>query len=271
MAIQETASIPDMMEAELASALAWWNDAGVDCDFAPDATTWLAAKGDAAMPPPPAALRKKAALPPQTPIERLRAKKTVSNIVGDDADNPADGTSPLPNSLEAFGEWWLTEPALSLGSGNARLAPRGAAGADLMVIVPSPEDGDTDRLLNGADGRMLDAVMSAIGIAPDAAYIASALPCVVPAIDWGMVGEAGFGKILARHIELVKPKRVLVLGANIPPLIAHITAHQGRDLTQIVHEGGNTPIMLARTIANLRNLPGERSRFWRKWLQWTDK
>lgn len=265
MTTSQTPSTAEVLAAEFAASLAWWDDAGVTNDFARDATAWLSP--DVGVPPPDAKPRtpanaKTPATPTPTTLDRVRQKNTPEPVVRDD--------TTLADSLAGFRDWWLAHPPLSLGSNAVRVPPRGPANSELMVIVPEPEEGDTDRLLNGANGRMLANVLTAMRVDPASIYIASVLPCVVPAADWSEIAEARIGRVALHHISLVKPARLLVMGANVPPLLHNQPAHETDVLTQIQHESGSTSVMTARTIANLRNLPGERARFWRKWLEWMD-
>ena len=66
----------------------------------------------------------------------------------------------------------MAEPALDGGQIAGRVPPRGEQGAALMILVDHPEAGDTHTLLAGPQGKLIAALLSALGIAPAAAYAA---------------------------------------------------------------------------------------------------
>ena len=110
-----------------------------------------------------------------------RAEPKLPPLGGERADWPA--------SLAGLREWWLAEPSLDCAGNGPRIAPRGAADARLMVLVPMPEAEDRDSLLSGPQGKLVAAMLSAMGIAGDEAYLASALPCHAPHADWEMLAD----------------------------------------------------------------------------------
>ena len=140
--------------ASLEGALDWWREAGVDADFADEASGWLAEpKSDDAVaaPPPPA--------PP--PVKR----KTALERALAQPDGTASGIdrTELPDTLEKFREWWMTAPSLADGALDRRVPPRGVAGAALMVLLPQPFDDDADGLLSGGARAFAAALLRAMG------------------------------------------------------------------------------------------------------------
>lgn len=248
---------PPDLAAEFSAAIAWWDEAGVDSDFADDATDWLAAPAPAQTPK-----KKRSDNPGSSPAERLQVKNLQSPL--------EISPETLPDKLADFQEWWLESEALAPVSVGKRIPPRGLPGASLMVIVAEPEHGDSERLLSGPDGKMLDAMLRAMGLDPGEVYLAAALPAPMPMADFAALTAAGLKDVTARHITLVAPKRLLIFGSGILPLFAHDTAQDAAGLDEINHESGTVPAMAARALANLRNLPGDRARFWRRWLRFTD-
>ncbi|MBA4355151.1 MAG: hypothetical protein C0409_10705, partial [Novosphingobium sp.] len=190
----------------LVAALDWWRDAGVDGTFVDDPQDWLAQakRVDAA---PVAA--------PMKPLRELVAERDSPPVptVGD--------RSGWPQTLDAFAPWWLSEGPLA-PAGLRRLPPAGQTQAGLMVLVPMPSADDADALLDGRAGRLLDAMLSSMGIARAETYVASALPAHVPMPDWEALRAAGLGDVLLHHIALAAPKRLLILGASgISALLGH--------------------------------------------------
>lgn len=236
---------------QFAAVVDWWRDAGVDLEFVDTARDWLARPDAAAtaggaqpfvVPEPPP--------PPPAP-----------KIGGND--------TPLPATLEEFASWWMTEPSLDGGQVFDRVPPRGPAGADLMVLVDYPEQGDSQRLLDGPQGALLDAILISFGIAPDAAYVASCLPRHTPMPDWEALAEAGLARIVAHHVTLVAPKRLIVLGAHISSLLGHDPAKTANPLPRFNHEGGNLPVLVAPGLVRLGTRPRDKASLWSAWLDWT--
>lgn len=243
--------------ADFSAALEWWRDAGVDLDFADSPTRWLAPPADGAAPlaQPDAGMAHYSA-PPQEPQAPVRTA-----IGGDPAH--------WPNDLAAFRDWWLAEPSLDDGQVRARVAPRGLAGADLMIVVPQPEAGDRETLLSGPEGRLLGAMLSAMGIAPEAAYLAAALPRHTPLADWSALAAGGLGRVLAHHVGLVAPRRLIVLGSNILPLFGHDPAQTTKPSSFFYHEDRSIPLLGGREPAALLVRPAWKAGFWQRWLEFS--
>ena len=130
---------PGMAEA-LAAAFDWWRGAGVDCTFVDDPVDWLARVAPAEAAPPS---QEQARRP--LPVGRAPAPPPPAR--------PAE--LDIPGDLEAFRQWWLTQPALDGGRTAGRVPPHGKAGARLMIVVPEPEREDRERLLSGPQGAFL--------------------------------------------------------------------------------------------------------------------
>ena len=79
-----------------------------------------------------------------------------------------------------------------------------------MVLVEEPEAEDSEALLSGPEGRLLDAMLAAFGLKREDAYLASVLPRHKPAPDWNVLMQQGIGQVIAHHIGLAAPERLLV-------------------------------------------------------------
>ena len=233
---------------EIAAAIDWWRDAGVDCDFNEAPTNWLAAPAAEAK---PSLVRAMAPSPPPEP-----EKRTVRG-------------SDWPQDLSAFTAWWLSDPLLDDGRTTGRIAPRGKPGADFMVIVPDPEREDDASLLAGPQGKLLDAMLAAMGIAPHQVYLASVLPRHMPMADWPALTEKGFGALLCHHVKLAAPQRVIALGSNILPLLGNDPAHNPAVLRTFNHEGVTLPLLAGKSLAALLERPRWKAGLWQAWLDWT--
>ena len=237
---------------DFAAALDWWREAGVEHDFADEATDWLAAPAPKPEQAPPAAQLPVPKAPPPEP-----------------AATPSFGGDPAlwPRDLAAFREWWLTDPLVEDGGIGLRVAPRGEAGAALMIVVAMPTEDDTDSLLAGPQGRLIDGFLRAAGIEAGDVYLASALQRYAPMPD---LARAGLAALLQHHVRIVAPRRLLVLGRNILPLLAHEPPQDPQTLPGFNHDGRNVPLMEARGPAELLRSARARADLWQRWLEWTD-
>lgn len=237
---------------DFAGALDWWREAGVDMDFADTPQQWLAAPGDPAADederrPPP---RRASAPPPEAAAPRIDA-------------------AALPADLAGFAQWWLAEPLLDDGATAGRIAPAGPAGARVMVIVEEPEAEDRDALLCGPQGRLLDAMLAAFGMARSDVYLASALPRHMPAADWRKLEDTGFGTALAHLVGLVAPERLWVLGSNALSLLGHESPQRPAVLRNFNQEGADIPLLACWGLPALLGQPRAKPVLWKAWLEWT--
>lgn len=174
--------------AEAASALDWWLLAGVDVAIQEPPRDWLK--------PAPAA-------PASTEGESAAALGAA----------PAGADSPA--TLDLFRDWLRDAPALPFGSPVAkRVLPVGNEHPEIMLLTDTPgtEGSAEGRPLGGDPWILAKRMLSAIGLPPEEAYCAS-FSCFHTA------GTAFKGpeldqcaEIARRHVALVKPKRLLLLG-----------------------------------------------------------
>ena len=239
---------------QLAAAFDWWRDAGVDGDLRDEAQSWIALSE----PDAPAS-----EIAPASPHISRQPRAKAEPVL--DAPNDRSG---WPARLDGFAAWWSSEPWLDGGQVNTRVLPRGAQGAELMIVVPEPEPEDRERLLSGPQGRLLDAMLAAMGIAPGAVYLASALPRHTPHADWAALRRAGMGEVLRHHAALVTPRRMIVFGANVLPLLSTDPANNREVLPKFHHVGGSVPLLVQRDLAILLERPRSKSKVWQDWLVW---
>lgn len=259
---------------ELEAALAWWRAAGVDCDFADDATAWLAETPSAPEEVPGAGHGAAPGQRSETNAASARVRSTPARSFAraepqGEETRPAKrnllGESP-PANLATFRDWWMNAAGLDTAHGFPRIAPRGAQGAPLMVLVPHPEEGDRGALLEGPQGRLLANILAAMGLDDNNVYIASALPCHTPMADLAGLAAGGMDAVTAHHIGLVAPQQLLVLGTGLAPML---TAGGDDGLGEINHIGTKVPVILSETLDTLMNMPRRKARFWRRWMEWS--
>jgi DNA polymerase len=239
---------PPSLAERIAAAQAWWREAGVDLAFGDEPQPWLAEEAPAEAPIPKAAERPIA--PPQPRM-------------GGDA-------SAWPQDLPAFRQWWLEEPSLDQGGLNPRIAPRGEAGAALMLLVPMPEAEDRDTLLSGSEGRLLASLATAMGLASQQVYLAAALPRHTPVPNWERLAADGLREVLLHHISLAKPKRLIVFGTRILPLLGHDPAQGAPAVSELAIHDAPVPMLTSYAPERLLGHARLRAGLWRAWLDWTD-
>ncbi|MDJ0643140.1 MAG: hypothetical protein QNJ15_10000 [Erythrobacter sp.] len=248
---------------EISAAMEWWKAAGVDHDFADDATAWLADASildgerpadEAARNPNSSAVQQSVPSQGREPTGSSRA-----DLLGD---------SP-PESLEQFKEFWLSAPGLDGIGPRGRIPPRGKAGATVMVFVVEPEEGDTQTLLAGSQGRLLARMLNAMGVSEDETYFASALPRQTPMADTAAIAAGGMDAVTACHIKLAAPERVLAFGGNILPLIGHELPKDPLSLREINLVNPPKPLLVSEGLDSLMAMPRLKARFWRRWIEWS--
>ena len=105
-------------------------------------------------------------------------------------------------------------------------------------------------------------ILAALGIAADAAYVASAMPRHMPMPDWAALGEAGLGEIALHHVALAAPQRLIVFGSHVSSLLGHDPANSSGFLHNIQHEGAKLPILAAPGLDTLLRRPRGKARLW---------
>lgn len=238
----------------LTAALDWWRDAGVDGTFVDDPQDWLATARNAS---------ETVATAPLKPLRE-------SSVNVDPALQPqALDRSTWPMRIEDFGAWWLAEPML-VPAGGRRFGPIGPVNADVMIVVPMPPPDEADVLLSGRAGRLLDAMLAAMGIARTDCYLASALPAHVPMPDWSALKAIGLGEMLMHHIVLAKPRRLLILGASgVSALLGHDLPNLAHGLRTINQDTADMAVMPAWDLDAMLARPALKAGFWSRWLDWT--
>jgi DNA polymerase len=77
------------------------------------------------------------------------------------------------------------------------------------------------------------------------------------------------GDALARHVNLVAPERLIVLGGNVLSLVGHELPQRAAVLRQFQHEGRVIPLLAGWGLAALMQQPRAKASFWNAWLEWT--
>jgi len=138
-----------------------------------------------------------------------------------------------------------------------------------MIIGPMPESSDREHLFAGVAGKQLDLFLRTAQIDAEAIYWASALPSHSPGADWTPDNHRLASAALLRHVALVKPERLLIVGFNVLPLFNNVLA-QGPAVSSVFnHEGVTVPLLAVRRIPAMASQPRWKSVLWQAWLKWT--
>lgn len=212
-------AFPTFDTAQAASILDWWHDAGVDLLVEDTPRDWMAPE-----PARPLALNPAAA----TPIIVPATPQPVTH---------------LPDTLEAFLAWRLSEAAPEQAWDGISLTASGPADAALMVLVDCPDrdDGEAGQILSGTPGRLFDRMLAAIGHSRETVHLA-AVCARRPLAGRTPAGlEARLAEIALHHVGLVRPRGLLLLGnaASRAVLGTELTSARGHS-HPIDHKSGKS-------------------------------
>lgn len=179
--------------ADALSALAWWVDAGLDALVGDAPCNWLAAPA----PPiidPPAPVAKRAAPAPTPSVDSEGIERLIAL-----ADSPAA----------------LFEAAKSLRPKPIFADGDPASGVMIIGQDAAPDDDRTGRPFSGPSGALLDRMLAAIGRDRSTVYLTNlylwrSVGGRVPSSEETRLSAL----ILRRHIELVRPRALLLMGGE---------------------------------------------------------
>jgi DNA polymerase len=209
-----------MQAREAKEALRWLVDAGAD-EAVAEAGVDRTQPAPATSPPPPRAAASRPSEPAAPsvpgPVEALSGRAAVESTAGTATLGQLSQLAELEAAVRAFNGC-----ALKLTATNTVFAD-GHAQAPLMLIGEAP-GADEDRLgrpFVGASGQLLDRMLAAIGLdrhasLPErAAYITNILFWRPPGNRQPTLAEIEQCRpFLDRHIELKRPKLIVVLGGS---------------------------------------------------------
>ena len=221
-----------------ASALEWWQDAGVDVLVDDSPRDWLATPIPSA--PVPAAIV-------ATPAEAAALASA----------------SALPATLEAYRDWRLSDEAPDAGWAPKRLFCEGPEDAPLVVVTDMPCEGG-DSVMDGAEARLFDAMLAAIGTNRAQVHLVSL--CAAPPLAGRVppsVREA-LGEALRHHLGLLRPARLLLLGQVAAQAVFRSDAPDLLGSIQYVnHDSVETRTMAVRHPRFLLTRPESKVGVWR--------
>jgi DNA polymerase len=221
----------------VASALEWWRDAGVDMLVEDDVRDWLART------PPPAA--------------PAAAELAVA----------APAVEALPDTLEAFVEWRMSDAAPEAGWHMPRFAPTGPADAEWVFVTDVPEAEDSEMLMSGPAGRLLDRMLAAIGLRRESVHL---LPLAWARPLTGRIApddEARLIELARHHLSLLRPQKLFLLGQSASRVLDETN---GDSLTNPIravnHFGGKTLAVASFHPRFLLERPAAKGEAWKHLL-----
>jgi len=222
--------------AEARSALAWWLEAGVDVAVQEAPRNWLR--------PAPKSQPKAAEAAPQQP-----------NIA-----------PPTHETLAGLQQWLASSAQLPLASATARrIMPHGPENAAIMLLTDAPtlEDFAAGQPIGGDSWELAKRMLAAIKIPSEQVYSAS-LSCLhVPGARMSAAEREQCAGIARRHIQLAKPKRLLLLGEGPSQALLGKSLPQARGHIHKV-EGVRTVVTFHPR--QLINQPSNKSLAWKDLL-----
>lgn len=226
------------------SAIDWWIDAGVDASVDETPRDWLAAIVAPARPDRPRGAVVPSAEAPPVP--------------------------KLPDTLDAFLAWRVSDAAPEASWPGAVVAPQGPVDAPLLVLVdvPEREDADAGTLLGGAAGRLFDRMLAAIGHSRASIHL---VPLCAKRPVTGRIApdiEERLGEIARHHIALAGPKRVLLLGNAPSRALLGADVAPARESLRVVNLTGGNKAVTVEAVASfhprfLLERPAQKADAWR--------
>jgi DNA polymerase len=227
--------------AAAASLIGWWLEAGVDVPVGEQPRRWLKRASPVAL-----AEETEPTVRPEVPAAA--------------AERPPIG------SLEHYHAWLREGSDLPLfQAGAARALPHGPAAAPVMLIadLPDRECAAEGRPIGGAAWELTVRMLAAIGFKPDQAYVASLACFPAPGVRLDARAMAQCAEDMRRHVALVGPKRLLLLGDGPAKALIGQGVVQARGR---IHRVEHVPAVATFHPRQLLTRPGDKVYAWRDLL-----
>jgi DNA polymerase len=225
-------------EAEAASVLQWWSEAGVDT------------------------------LVDETPRDWLRPQARAPSPPAEAPAPAAQREAELPGQLDLFQAWLATSDRIAFAAPSApRVCPAGDPASGLMILadMPTGEDCTAGTLLSGEAGRLFERMLAAIGRDRGSVYLA-ALSCIrSPSGQLNSEAAKGCADLARHHVGLAAPRALLLFGDACSKALLGLSVAQARGRWHEVatHSG---PVKALATISPRQLLEAPRQ----KALAWAD-
>lgn len=138
--------------------------------------------------------------------------------------------------------------------------------ASLMVIGDAPNEQDEQQgdVFSGQAGKLLTAMLKAMGYQRNDVYISNVVKCRTPQNQEPSVAEAASCEsYLIRQINLLQPKLILALGSVTAQRLLKSKSTMGRLRSQLHYiDGINAPILVSYHPTYLLAAPNEKRKAW---------
>lgn len=246
-------------EKSLASVLSWWDNAGVEApDVKPAQAKQNKPRTRAPLKSQPAAVRSTPAAASPPPADEFA--KAAADMAA-----KCKTLADLKSAVENFNAGALSDAA------RGAVFSRGNPDADIMIIgeAPGAPEDAAGKPFIGPSGDLLDRIFASIGLTEESLYITNVVNWRPPNNRKPNDAEIALClPIVTRHIALVKPKLiVLVGGVSMSALtgLKGITKTRGRwEAVEI--EGTSIPALITYHPAYLLRQPHLKRDVWRDML-----
>ncbi len=198
-------------------------------------------------------------------VWQLRSNAEAAEPVSNDQpassnDMNADTWAALQNKVQDCQLCSLSKSRTQtvFGSGNTQ--------ADLLLIgeAPGAEEDRQGQPFVGKAGKLLDAMMFAIGLQRDQVYICNVLKCRPPNNRNPQPAEVdSCSSFLQSQLELIKPKVILALGRFAAHSLLHtdIPIYKMRENSNLL-PGSEIPVVVTYHPASLLRSPEQKAQSW---------
>lgn len=149
-----------------------------------------------------------------------------------------------------------------------RIAPSGPADAEWTVLTDFPEIDDSTTLMDGREGRLLDRMLAAIGVARESVYLASVATARPITGRIPPDQAARLGELARHHLSLLRPRKLLMLGRAAADILPETAGSIGANHIHAIHYfGGNTVAMATYPPRFMLDRPAIKGEVWKDLLQ----
>lgn len=237
----------------------WWSLAGVEALVGEQPAGWLAVPpaNDAAA-SRPKRVADAAPEPQQLPaaLQRQQAEQVAE----------PKGPVALPGDWDEFRQWLAMSDEVPGSQWDARrVLPVGDAAAPLMLLTAWPEIDDQreGQLFAGAAGKLLEAMLQAIGVMRSQCYAASLAVTRPPGGRIDARDAAELDRLLWHHVRIARPQRLLLIGSDIVRMATGLALPDARGkLLDLNQDGGKVETIAVTHPAILLARPAQKAAAW---------
>jgi uracil-DNA glycosylase family 4 len=191
---------------------------------------------------------------------RDKTEKSSDTVASDSSDDAVSALSSLHNEVKSCQRCTLSQSRTQtvFGSGNAN--------ADLLLIgeAPGAEEDRKGLPFVGKAGKLLDAMLFAIGFVREQVYICNVLKCRPPNNRDPQTNEVeSCAPFLNAQIGIVKPKVILALGRFAAHRLLQTDApvYKMRESINVL-PGTDIPVVVTYHPASLLRNPMQKAQSW---------